>query len=121
MDPVGTIKICPRKRLCKRTFEGVSLSARQKRRMLADGVEPSSAARVLVCFVEGMRWSAKRHRHGSRREPPLRLFSTASSGEQPMYCGHGRTRCWLGSVANDDRDPNGATVYCAARPSRSLS
>src|SRR5205823_9563333 len=30
----------------------------------------------------GCEWSAKRHRHGSLRKPPLTLFSTASSGRQ---------------------------------------
>ena len=38
---------------------------------LADGVEPSSAARILVCSSRGCEWSVKRHRHGSRRKPPL--------------------------------------------------
>src|SRR6267143_2121566 len=32
----------------------------------------------------GCEWSVKRHRHGSRRKPPLTLFSTASLGRQPM-------------------------------------
>ncbi len=30
----------------------------------------------------GCEWSVKRHRHGSRRKPPLTLFSTASLGKQ---------------------------------------
>src|SRR5437764_11657937 len=30
----------------------------------------------------GCEWSVKRHRHGSRRKPPLTLFSTASLGRQ---------------------------------------
>src|SRR6266702_6800965 len=32
----------------------------------------------------GYEWSPKRHRHGSRRKPPLTLFSTASLGKQPI-------------------------------------
>src|SRR3981189_2735334 len=32
----------------------------------------------------GCAWSVKRRRHGPRRKRPLRLFSTASSGRQPM-------------------------------------
>src|SRR5882757_61678 len=34
--------------------------------------------------LRGCEWSAKRRRHGSHRKPPLTLFSTASSGKQPM-------------------------------------
>src|SRR5258706_5222792 len=34
--------------------------------------------------LRGCEWSAKRHRHGSHRKPPLTLFSTASLGKQPM-------------------------------------
>src|SRR5882724_3336115 len=36
----------------------------------------------------GCAWSVKRHRHGSGRKPPLTLFSTASSGRQPMIRQH---------------------------------
>ena len=51
---------------------------------LADGVEPSSAARILVCFVEGLRVVGKTAPARTRRKPPSTLFSTASSGRQPM-------------------------------------
>jgi hypothetical protein len=34
--------------------------------------------------LRGCEWSAKRHRHGSHRKPPLTLFSTASLGRQSM-------------------------------------
>ena len=34
--------------------------------------------------LRGCAWSAKRHRHGSHRKPPLTRFSTSSSGKQPM-------------------------------------
>jgi len=51
---------------------------------LADGVEPSSAAGISSVSSRGCEWSVKRHRHGSRRKPPLTLFSTASLGRQPM-------------------------------------
>src|SRR5438477_8427766 len=34
--------------------------------------------------LRGCKWSAKRHRRGSHRKPPLTLFSTVSLGKHPM-------------------------------------
>ena len=54
---------------------------------LADGVEPLSAARILVCFVEGLRVIGKRRRPGSRRKPPPTRCSTL---HQVKVIDHGR-------------------------------
>ena len=87
-----------------------ALSGAKAAGKLANGVEPSSAARILVCFVEGLRVAVKRHRHESCRKPPLTHFLTASLGRQPMDAS---------AVSASIFRPNGLEERIPCLPSRS--
>src|SRR5260221_11032379 len=61
----------------------------------------------------GCGWSVKRHRHGSRRKPPLTLFSTASSGGQVILL-TAVDRRLAGPESRERREPGSALEIAGA-------